>query len=211
MCNFEEAPYGWDCQARLHGDPTGIHRQDMAWRGHQAGSPSWRTRTMARRGQGGWQMQPSLQSRWENQLLVSSPGTQPDEVGKCRHRAQVHLTTKKPSLLYIQQIVIAVILKYAFNQTACEISSLLFTGWAGQTALTLQLYVSAHFVLLENSKMCWTAKWAICLQNVFLLSKLIPIMNTIAHHYWQACFICISIFFYTFSSPTKNKLAKTLK
>lgn len=72
------------------------------------------------------------------------------------------------------------------------------------------LYVSVHFVLLKNSKMRWTTKWAICFQNIFLLTKLIPIMNTIAHHYWQACFVCISIFFYTFSL-SKAKLTKTLK
>lgn len=46
---------------------------------------------------------------------------------------------------------------------------------------------------------------------LFLLTKLIPIMNTIAHNYWQACFVCISVFFYTFSSLSKAKLTKTLK
>lgn len=29
MWHFEEEFYGWDCQARLHDDPSGIHRQNM--------------------------------------------------------------------------------------------------------------------------------------------------------------------------------------
>lgn len=61
---------------------------------------------------------------------------------------------------------------------------------------------------MENCKAHWTAKWTICLWNVFLLSKLIPIMNTITHHYWQPYFVCISMFFYAFSSLTKTSALK---
>lgn len=57
MWDFEGAPYVWDRQAKLHGDPTGIHRQDMVWPGHLASSPR-RTCAMVRRRQGEWQMQP---------------------------------------------------------------------------------------------------------------------------------------------------------
>lgn len=72
---------------------------------------------------------------------------------------------KKLPHLCIQQIVIAVMLKYALK--LCVKCHLLLTGQAGQTVLMLQLYVFMHFVLLENNQLCCTARWAICLQSIF--------------------------------------------